>query len=224
MVDGESSDEEPSADEAVSVTPRGRGKTERYKQAQKTAQDRRKQRKKRRRLEEAAKQKRDPSNKDADITAAAEERRKKKKMEKRQKEAEQQDLLDDEEKKVKKAKNVKQYTTNILKLNNNKLMDLDNLVPHLSALVMQPDMIVWLDLSFNSLDDIDPVSMQRYMHTCVNTHAYTRTPAHTHPHTRARAHTYTNTQTHTHTHTHINTYTQLSVVMDGKKGGQFTVG
>ena len=51
----------------------------------------------------------------------------------------------------------KLYETRCIRLNNNALTSLTSLSELLSALLVQPDALGWLDVSFNSLPNIDPV-------------------------------------------------------------------
>jgi len=50
------------------------------------------------------------------------------------------------------------YDTRCLRLNNNEMTSLTGFSDLLTSLLVQPDALRWLDLSFNKLPNIDPVS------------------------------------------------------------------
>jgi len=49
------------------------------------------------------------------------------------------------------------YETRCLRLNNNEMTSLTGLNNLLTSLIVQPQALGWLDLSFNKLPNIDPV-------------------------------------------------------------------
>jgi len=49
------------------------------------------------------------------------------------------------------------YDAKCLKLNNNHIEDGSGLLSVLEEIILQPSAITWIDMSFNSLQKIDPV-------------------------------------------------------------------
>jgi len=70
---------------------------------------------------------------------------------------------------VRRRDDTEKYETRSVRLNNNAMTSLAGLTDLLTSLLVEPDNLRWLDLSFNNLPNIDPVRCR-----------YTRTHAHTH--------------------------------------------
>jgi len=66
------------------------------------------------------------------------------------------DLINEEPRGRKERKQDEKYATQCLKLNNNHFHDLVGLLDVVSEIVLQPQAITWIDLSFNNLRAIDP--------------------------------------------------------------------
>jgi len=58
------------------------------------------------------------------------------------------------------------YETRCLRLNNNEMTSLAGFSDLLSSLLVQPDALSWLDLSFNKLPNIDPVCTAHTLYSC----------------------------------------------------------
>jgi Leucine-rich repeat (LRR) protein len=67
------------------------------------------------------------------------------------------DLVHEEPRGRKERKPEEKYMTKCLKLNNNHIQDVSSLMDVVHELVLHPDAITWIDLSFNNLQKIDPV-------------------------------------------------------------------
>lgn len=50
------------------------------------------------------------------------------------------------------------YRATIIKLNNNFLISINNFMDSLGNVLARPEVLTWIDLSFNALDKIDPVN------------------------------------------------------------------
>jgi hypothetical protein len=52
------------------------------------------------------------------------------------------------------------YHCRCLKMNNNQIADIKGLVPALTKIIVDPSALSWIDISFNELTRIDPVSFK----------------------------------------------------------------
>ena len=61
---------------------------------------------------------------------------------------------------AKEKKADEKYKSKCVKLNNNHFNELSGLMDSISQIVLEPVNISWIDLSFNDLQKIDPVSLK----------------------------------------------------------------
>ena len=73
------------------------------------------------------------------------------------------DLLNEEPRGRKERKPDEKYDVKCLKMNNNHIQDASSLFEVARDIILQPEAITWIDLSFNSLQKIDPVWIKRQL-------------------------------------------------------------
>jgi len=88
------------------------------------------------------------------------------------------DVLHEEPRGQKDKKSDEKYDAKCIKLNNNHIEDAAELTNVMEQIIMQPAAITWIDISFNKLQKIDPVSAVRFaMHAAGScTHIYITHP------------------------------------------------
>ena len=67
-------------------------------------------------------------------------------------------MLNEHPRGQKKRKSDEKYDAKCVKFNNNDIEDVTDLVSVMEQMVLQPEAITWIDMSFNKLHKIDPVS------------------------------------------------------------------
>jgi len=68
------------------------------------------------------------------------------------------DVLHEEPRGQKRRNSDEKYDAKCVKLNNNHMEDVTGLMSVLEQIILQPAAITWIDMSFNKLQKIDPVS------------------------------------------------------------------
>lgn len=60
------------------------------------------------------------------------------------------------------------YDAKCIKLNNNQMEDVTGLLSVLEEIILHPEAITWIDVSFNKLQKIDPVSETSQCRKCMS--------------------------------------------------------
>lgn len=68
------------------------------------------------------------------------------------------DILHEEARGRRQRINDEKYDAKCVKFNNNQIEDVTELMSVLEQIILQPAAITWIDMSFNKLQKIDPVS------------------------------------------------------------------
>ena len=72
------------------------------------------------------------------------------------------DILHEEPRGYEERNSDEKYDAKCVKLNNNRIEDAAELMSALEEIILQPAAVTWIDMSFNSLQKIDPVSEFNY--------------------------------------------------------------